>query len=163
MSGGPPRASRPTRPAGYWRPRPLPWEWARHRLIEARNYWIASILPGGRPHSRPVWGTWLDDCLYFDTGSRIGTNLAANPEVTVHLESADEVVIVEGIAVRVSDAQTIQAFFDAYNAKYNGDLTELPGVLFKVTPRAAFGWLCDPTNLDRGAIFGSTGTRWDFD
>jgi hypothetical protein len=158
-----PRAGRPTSPPGWWGSRPLPWRWARQRLIDARNYWIVSVLPDGRPHSRPVWGVWLDEHLYFDTGSRIGSNLMANPEVTVHLESGDEVVILEGTAERITDAEEGRQFAAAYNPKYHGELTGPPGALFVVKPRLAFGWISDPTGLDGpGAIFGSTGTRWEF-
>jgi hypothetical protein len=61
-----PRASRPTQPAGYWDSRPLPWQWARQRLVDARNYWIATVSSENRAHTRPVWGVWLDDDrLYF--------------------------------------------------------------------------------------------------
>lgn len=168
-----PRASRPTHPAGYWTARPLPFQWARQRLIDARSYWVATVTDDGRrritrAHTRPVWGVWLDDAssagrLYFDTGSRIGTHLVANPELTVHLESADEVVIIEGTAKRVRDKASIARFLAAYNPKYRSEMTSLPGVLFVVQPRVAFGWVSDPSGLEDGAIFGSTGTRWDFE
>lgn len=157
-----PVASRPTRPPDYWVARLIPWDWARARLVEARSYWVASVRADGAPHSRPVWGVWLDGALYFDTGSRIGKHLVANPEVTVHLESADEVVIVEGRAERVADRGAVRRFLDAYNPKYHGILTTEPGTVFVVRPRVAFGWLADPTGIDGGAIFNSTGTRWDF-
>jgi uncharacterized pyridoxamine 5'-phosphate oxidase family protein len=159
-----PRAVRPTGPPGYWRSRPIPWQWARQRLVDARNYWIATVSPDGVPHARPVWGVWLDDDrLYFDTGSRVGRYVQANPQLTVHLESADEVVIVEGTAKRVRDRASIARFLAAYNPKYLYEMTAPPGALFVVTPRVAYGWVSDPTGLDNGAIFGSTGTRWEFE
>lgn len=124
---------------------------------------MVSVRPDGRPHSRPVWGVWLDDALYFDTGSQIGLNLLARPDVTVHLESGDQVVIIEGTAERVIDPAVQQRFLDVYNPKYNSALAEPPGAVFAVRPRVAFGWLSDPTGRDGGAIYGSTGTRWDFE
>jgi hypothetical protein len=157
-----PRASRPAGPAGYWRSRPIPWRWARERLIDARNYWVVTTRADGRGHTRPVWGVWVEETLYFDTGSQIGTHLIERPDVTVHLESADEVVIVEGTAERVRDDARISVFLSAYNAKYSIHLDAPPGALFVVHPRVAFGWVSDPTGDDSGAIFGSTGTRWDF-
>jgi len=162
-SGHQPTAGRPTGPRGYFNQRPLPWTWARQQLIEARNYWVVSVLPDGRPHSRPVWGVWLDEQFYFDTGSRIGSNLLERPEVTVHLESGDQVVIIEGRAERVVDEATQDRFLASYNPKYNSALAAPPGLVFAVRPRVGFGWLSDPTGLDGGAIFGSTGTRWDFE
>jgi hypothetical protein len=120
-------------------------------------------LPDGRPHSRPVWGVWLDGALYFSTGSRIGTNLRRQPGVSVHLESADQVVILEGTATFRDDASTLEAFVAAYNPKYNWDFTAADvGAVIEVRPRLAFGWLCDPTGLDRGALYNATGTRWSF-
>lgn len=158
-----PRAGRPAGPKGYWSQRPLPWGWARQRLVEARNYWVASVLPGGRPHARPVWGVWLDEQFYFDTGSRIGSNLLARPEVTVHLESGDQVVIIEGTAERVVDPARQGRFLESYNPNYHAQFAAPPGVVFAVRPRVAIGWLSDPTGLDGGATFGNTGTRWDFE
>ena len=159
-----PRAGRPAGPAGYWTPRPIAWRWAEQRLIRSRNYWVATTTAAGHPHSRPVWGAWLEDGLYFDTGSRIGTHLLARPEVTVHLESGDEVVILEGTAKQVNDEpEAVARFLVAYNNKYNARANEPPGALFQVTPRVAFGWVGDPEFFDGGAIFGSTGTRWEFE
>ncbi|HSN73709.1 MAG TPA: pyridoxamine 5'-phosphate oxidase family protein, partial [Anaerolineae bacterium] len=73
----------------------LPWSFASQRMAAARNYWIGSSRPDGRPHAAPVWGVWLDDVFYFGTvpGSVKARNLAANPALVVHLESGDEVVI----------------------------------------------------------------------
>ena len=76
----------------------LPWSWAQQRLVAARTYWIATTRPDGRPHCRPVWGVWLPDGFWFSTGSLARRNLVANPQVTVHLDSGTEVVIVEGAA-----------------------------------------------------------------
>jgi hypothetical protein len=56
-----PRASRPNMP-GYGILGPtqgsglLPWSWAEQRLLAARNYWVASCWPDGRPHVMPVVG-----------------------------------------------------------------------------------------------------------
>jgi hypothetical protein len=45
----------------------LPWSWATEQLQEADTYWIATTRRDGRPHSRPVWGVWLDETFYFNT------------------------------------------------------------------------------------------------
>ena len=83
----------------------LPWSHAADRLASSRNYWICTVRPDGRPHSIPVWGLWVDDTLYFGTAhsSCKARNLARNAAVSVHLESGDDVVIIEGTAVEVSD------------------------------------------------------------
>ena len=80
----------------------LPWSWAHQRLETAHTYWIATTRPYGRPHCRPVWGVWLADGFWFSTGSLARHNLATNPQITVHLDSGTEVVIVEGVAAAVA-------------------------------------------------------------
>ena len=83
----------------------LAWEWATERLERAHNYWVATASEAGRPHAAPVWGLWQDGVFFFSTarGSRKGQNLAVNPFAVVHLESGDEVVIVEGPVEEVTD------------------------------------------------------------
>jgi Pyridoxamine 5'-phosphate oxidase/Protein of unknown function (DUF5131) len=84
----------------------LPWAWAEQRLVAARNYWIATTRPDGRPHTRPVWGVWLPDGFWFSTGSLARHNLLTNPQIAVHLESGDQVVIVaEVFAVMAATPQ----------------------------------------------------------
>src|SRR2546423_5507876 len=120
-----PEPDQPRMFGGHLEPVRLPWTWATDRLTRARNYWIATTRPEGLPHSRPVWGVWLDDIFYFSTGSLAAHNLAANPAITVHLESGSEVVIIEGEAGVVSDAEVVSQ----YNQKYNWDMdpNNLPG------------------------------------
>src|SRR5439155_12821608 len=43
------------------------WSDAAARLESARNYWVATTRPDGRPHTMPVWGLWLDDAVVFST------------------------------------------------------------------------------------------------
>jgi len=87
-------------PAAAGTPQPAPpariptsWAKVRRRLEQARNYWIVTSRPDGRPHAAPVWGVWLDGRLWFSTSpaSVKARNLAADPRVVVHLERADTV------------------------------------------------------------------------
>src|SRR5215467_4331077 len=100
----------------------LPFTHAEDRLTKSRNYWICTTRPDGRPHSIPVWGFWIDDTLYFGTArsSRKALNLAHNPAVSVHLESGDDVVILEGKAVEldISDQPTLKKLDAASRKKY---------------------------------------------
>lgn len=157
-----PRGERPEIPGGYLSPKRLAWSWAEVRLAGSRNYWIASVTPGGAPHARPVWGVWLDGRFYFSSGSRIRSNLERASAVSVNLESGDECVIVEGTATLVDDAAIAQRIAAAYNEKYGWDLPAKPGEFFEVRPRVAFGWLCDGSGHDGGALFSQTATRWLF-
>jgi len=97
-------------------------EWARlsNRLARAHNYWIITTRPDGRPHAAPVWGIWMDEVFYFSTGARSikGHNLARNRSLVVHLESGDDVVILEGTAERVKDRGRLLKINRVYGAKY---------------------------------------------
>jgi len=133
----------------------LSWSWAVERLESARNYWIVSAGPGGVPHAAPVWGLWHEDAVVFSTSaeSRKGRNLAAGPRVVVHLESGDEVVIVEGRAEVVPLDDAVAA---AYEAKYafRPEPGSPDGVWYRVRPRLAFAW--------READYTRTATRFTF-
>src|SRR5215813_698320 len=94
----------------------LPWEWALERLTVSHNYLLSTTRPDGRPHVMPVWGLWLEGAFYFGTDrrSRKSRNLTENPAIAVHLESGDDVVILEGRAAEVQDAALVSAIDKAY-------------------------------------------------
>jgi hypothetical protein len=142
----------------------LPWSWAVDRLTRCLHYWIATTRADGRPHSRPVWGVVLDGTVYFSTGSLAAGNLGRSPEISVHTESATEVVILEGVAVVTADRATIERLCKDYSTKYIEDMDpdHLPGPFYGVQPRVAFGWMASASFLDGGALFHSTATRWGF-
>jgi hypothetical protein len=157
-----PVADRPDLPEGYLSSAPLPWAWAEQRLVHARNYWISTVAPHGAPRARPVWGVWLDGCVMFSTGARLGRDVRAEPRVCVHLDDADECVIVEGLASVTDDLQTRSAFIAAYDPKYEWQSSrETVDVVYVVRPQVAFGWLVH--DLAPGAtLFEATATRWRF-
>ena len=95
----------------------LPWAWVADRLLAARNYWLVTSKADGAAHAAPVWGLWIDDAVVFSTSrqSRKGRNLMRDPRVVVHLESGDEVVIIEG---EVEEISLDERLADAYEAKY---------------------------------------------
>jgi len=159
-----PEPGQPLMFGGHLEPVRLPWQWATERLIRAHNYWIATTRPDGRPHSRPVWGIWLDNTFYFSTGSLAEQNLATNPAITLHLESGSEVVIIEGIAEQTTDTSLVEQVVSLYNQKYHWDTDpyNLPGPFYAVRPQAAFGWISDESGFDRGSAFHGTATRWRF-
>jgi hypothetical protein len=137
----------------------LPWSHAEERLARSRNYWICSARPDGRPHSIPVWGFWLDGAFYFGTArsTRKARNLAHNSAISVHLESGDDVVILEGKAVEVGDKETFKKIDAASRAKYKMPLMVIPGesVVYCVRPRVVLAW----TEKN----FPDTATRWEFE
>ncbi len=158
-----PKSQRPEMPGGYLSSKLLAWAWAEVRLAESRNYWITSVTPQGTPHARPVWGVWLDGRFYFSSGSRIRSNLERGSAVSVNLESGDECVILEGTAALVHDVAVAGRVTAAYNEKYHWDMEAKAGEYFEVCPRVVFGWLCDGSGRDGGALFSQTATRWLFE
>ncbi|MGH2661738.1 MAG: pyridoxamine 5'-phosphate oxidase family protein [Actinomycetota bacterium] len=151
-----PRADRPHIP-GYGIPEDrkgiLPWSHAVERLEGSQNYWVATTDPDGQPHTVAVWGVWVEGALSFGGGpeTRWSRNLARNPTVAVHLESGEDVVILEGTVDRVTDPSDprMARIDDAYEAKY--EMRHGPPIWI-LRPRVAFGW--NP--------FGKTATRWRF-
>lgn len=142
----------------------LPWEWATERLSRARNYWIATTRPDGQPHSRPIWGVWREQAFYFSTGSLAAQNLIAQPAITVHLESGNEVVIIEGVAHQVSDLSLLEQVVSLYNQKYcwNLDAKQLPGAFYAVRPKKAFGWHFEESETNPESTALGNATRWRF-
>lgn len=136
----------------------LPWEWTEARLVDARNYWVVTSDGDGQPHAMPVWGIWLAGGLLFSTArrSRKALNLSGNPKIVIHLESGDEVVVIEGEAREVADRSVLREYVDAYQAKYalKPDVDQAGTVNFEVRPRTVFGW--------SEADYPNTATRWEF-
>lgn len=131
----------------------FPWATVRDKMAAARNYWVATVRPDDRPHAAPVWGLWVDDTFYFSSGreSRKAKNLTENPAIVVHLESGDDVIIVEGNVTVVTDEATLDRLDETYQAKYQtGLMREHP--VFAVRPQTAFAWL--------EADLGGSATRW---
>jgi nitroimidazol reductase NimA-like FMN-containing flavoprotein (pyridoxamine 5'-phosphate oxidase superfamily) len=126
--------------------------------MRSRNYWICTSRPDGRPHSIPVWGFCLDGAFYFGTGrsSRKARNINDNPELSIHLESGDDVIILEGTAVEISDAEAAAKLDAICKKKYKMPLPVMPGesVCYRVRPRIVLAW------LEKSFI--TSATRWEF-
>jgi PPOX class probable F420-dependent enzyme len=103
----------------------MPWAEAERRLTVSHDYWCATGRADGRPHVMPVWGVWLDGRLWFSSSlaSRKARNLAADPRCTLTTDDAQNPVVVDGVAERVTGAEGIAAFVDAVNRKYDADMT----------------------------------------
>ncbi len=149
-----PKAARPYMP-GYGIARDetglLPWSYVEERMGAARNYWLITAAEN-RPHAAPVWGVWHKRNFYFSSGasSRKGRNLAANPSVSLHLESGDEVVILEGQIETVAEPDLLQELDLAYQQKYQVSI--LGGQVYTLRVEQAFAW--------REQDFPRTATRW---
>src|SRR3954467_4153621 len=148
-----------------------PWAEASSRLEQAELYWLSTVRPDGRPHVTSLLAVWLDGALYFCTGAseRKAKNLAHNPHciLTTGCNTLNQGldIVVEGDALRVTDAATLQRIADLYESKYGSDwhfdvrdsaFTGQEGnvaLVFEVAPTTAFGF-------GKGAS--PSQTRWRF-
>ena len=134
----------------------LPWSWVVEQVTLSRNYWICTTRPDGRPHAMPVWGLWLDEAVVFSTDpeSLKARNFLARPDIVVHLESGDEMVVIEG-RVEALARSLVEAFVDAYDAKYAYRPTaEQAAGVYLVRPQRVLAW--------REQDFPTTATRFQF-
>jgi hypothetical protein len=150
---------RPVMPPGYGiradADGQMSWQWVERQLVGARSYWVCTTRDDGRPHAMPVWGVWVDGAFLFSTdpSSVKGRNLAARPDVVVHLESGDEVVVLEGRAAAMSAAH-VTAFVDGCEVKYGERLDPANPAfgLYELAPQRVLAW--------READFPASATRF---
>ena len=85
-------------------------------------------------------------------GPRSARNLKANPRATVHLESGDDVVIVEGPVKPFADpdGSLFPRLADAMAAKYDYRPEDAEGYILR--PRTVYAWSSFPADA----------TRWRF-
>ena len=159
----PPRGRPDSPPESYGVPHTggafIDWEHVIERLASAEGYWIGTVTRDERPHVVPVWGCFVGDDLYLETGAP-GTvknrNLARNPNVFIHLDGVNDVVIVRGTAVEVRpEAELGEALAQAIHGKYK-DYEPAPdswddGGMWRIEPATILAWTEMPTS-----------TRWRF-
>lgn len=148
-----PKRIRPDIPQDYGVPAQaegmLEWSWVADQLKQAKNYWLVSTYPDGRPHTVPSWGAWVANRLYFSGGdmTRHHKNLLVHPGMIAHLESGNEVVIVYGTAEPAVDVpREIMAEIEAdYSAKYGNP----EGATFALVPEKVLAWREFPTTTTK--------------
>ena len=119
-------------------------------LAAARSYWLCTTTPSGAPHAAPVWGVVSGGTLYLYSERRTvkARNLAADPRLVLHLESAEDVVIVRGTAQDMGTPAQVPEVVTALSAKYASDADRpyLPDadpsfdVVYAVRPQSAMTW-----------------------
>jgi hypothetical protein len=154
-----PRTDRPHVP-GYGIPETLdgvlPWSWALERLERALIYWLATAGSDGAPHVIPIWGAWVDGRWYVEGGpTRWQRNLRQNPQLAIHIEIGNEVVIAEGSVVELVApgpplADAILAGYAKYRPGYAADAANwADGGLWELRPVKAFAWSIFPADMTR--------------
>jgi hypothetical protein len=157
-----PSVSRPRIPAEYGIPKNnkglLPWSHVTGRMTQALHYWICTVDTHGRPYVTPVDGLWLNDRLYFGGSPKTkrNRNLITNPAVSVHLDSSDDAVILQGEAFLETPGPELAAQLSTASAEKYGyaprpEDYQRSGVhVFR--PITVFAWKQFPRDV----------TRWQF-
>jgi len=157
-----PKISRPKLPKGY-ADNPasfVDWEWVTEQMTESKNYWLSSVRPNGRPHVVPRWGVFIDNEFWYDGSpeTRHAQNIIKNPNVSLHLESGDQVVMMEGISkpAEKPTPEFATQLAEVIGSKYGEDgYSPKPdqwdeGGLYVFTPRQCIAWTVfyeDPTKF----------------
>jgi nitroimidazol reductase NimA-like FMN-containing flavoprotein (pyridoxamine 5'-phosphate oxidase superfamily) len=153
----PPRERPESPPESYGVPQAggtfVEWSTVVERLRSATAYWLATVNAAGRPHVVPIWGVLVGGDLYLETGAPGTTknrNLASNPNVFVHLDNADDAVMVRGRAAAVRpDTDLGGELAAAFAAKY-ANYGPSPhawdeGGLIRIDPDTVLAWRDMPT------------------
>jgi hypothetical protein len=126
--------------------------WAKVALLltPARNYWLGTTNGDGSPHVAPVWGVVQNAQFYVYTErtTRKARNLSRDSRAVVHLESAEEVVLVHGRLDDIGQPRdtpaVIRALCDKYisprDSQYLPSGDEAFDVLYVLRPDSALSW-----------------------
>jgi hypothetical protein len=139
------------------------WDETLRALEEAELYWLTTVRADGRPHVTPLIGVLHDGAVHFCTG--IGEQKARNLEhskrvaLTTGTNTWDRGldVVIEGVAVQVTDDDALRLLADAYAAKY-GEVWRFevadgafrhsqgddPVPVFRIEPSKVFAFAKDP-------------------
>jgi hypothetical protein len=131
----------------------MTWTEVAERLSAARNYWLGSTTASGAPHAAPVWGVVIGETLYLysERSTVKARNLAGDQRVVIHLESAEDVLIVRGMAEDLGTPTMVPSVVAALAAKYTRpqDQQYLPDrdpdfdVIYALRPQSAMAWQLD--------------------
>jgi hypothetical protein len=140
---------------------PTPWSEAVHVLERAELYWLTTVRTDGRPHVTPLIGVAEDAAVHFCTGLREqkARNLEHNSQVALTTGNNRWArgldVVVEGVAVRVTDRQALLGLADAYETKYGSEwhfevgdgvfgTGEDAAAVFRIEPRKVLAFAKEP-------------------
>jgi PPOX class probable F420-dependent enzyme len=127
------------------------WADVARYLAAARSYWLGTTGPNGSPHVAPVWGVVIDGALflYSERSTAKARNLARDSRAVIHLESAEDVLIVYGTLQDIGGPDEAEGFVAALADKYREpeDRRYLPSadeafdVVYRMRPQKALMWI----------------------
>ena len=104
----------------------ISWAETERVLAQAQLFWLTTVRADGRPHMTPVAAAWGGGAVHFHTGTEEQKylNLATNQNVVLSTgcstwdRGLD--VIVEGLAVQVTDTATLAGVVGLWADKWDG-------------------------------------------
>jgi nitroimidazol reductase NimA-like FMN-containing flavoprotein (pyridoxamine 5'-phosphate oxidase superfamily) len=102
------------------------WEETCGILRSAELFWVCTVRAGGRPHVTPVVAVWAEGAVCFSTRAQEQkfANLRANPQVVLttgcNRWDGGIDVVVEGLAVHVTDEAVLRRLAAAFAARWDG-------------------------------------------
>ena len=83
----------------------------------SRTTWLATVNQDGSPHVTAVGALWLDGSFWFQTGTgtRKARNVARDPRCSIAVSIRDADVVIEGDAVRVTEAGAVARIAKAWS------------------------------------------------
>jgi hypothetical protein len=136
--------------------------------MNSRTTWLCTLNSDGSPHVTAVGALWMDDAFWFQTGStRKGRNVARDPRCSLAVSVRDADVVIEGDAVRVTDADAVARIAKAWadngwpvepdesgsgiQAPFNAPTQgPAPWNVYRIEPRSAVvTWGAEPGGLTR--------------
>jgi Pyridoxamine 5'-phosphate oxidase len=84
--------------------------------LNSRTTWLSTVNEDGSPHTTAVGALWVDGTFWFQTGAgtRKGRNVIRDPRCSVALSIEGADVVVEGDAVRVTEADALARIAQAW-------------------------------------------------
>lgn len=118
---------------------------AKARLARESNVWLATASEGGVPHLVPLSLAWDGQRILVATPTESPTvrNARASGRVRAALDSADDVVLIEGTAEIVDFAAADGAAIEAYVGRVGWNPADQPGEwsMLTVTPKTIRAWI----------------------
>jgi hypothetical protein len=98
---------------------PIPWSRALEALEAAEpqaHTFLATTRPDGRPHVAGVGALWDEGKVYFvsGAGTRKSRNVARNAHCTIAMALTGIDLVIDGVAERVTDDETLQRLAKRY-------------------------------------------------
>jgi hypothetical protein len=134
----------------------LPWAFVVEQMSASMFYWISTINRKMQPHTVPVWGIWYENRVHLEGSPKTtwAGNAIRNPDVSIHLPSAEQVVLIEGRAQFLKDDDIDEATWKTIDTLYQTKYQVQKGSPWIVVhPRKVLAW--DNPNL-------KTMTCWNF-